>query len=149
MHKHLPSDAETQILPAVTRLTLSVIALICLAGCVTTVEELRRSGIRAQTLAPYEPQAAARCLQRAIDAESGKWNTRVTPLEGGAYEVLARVEPKLDLPARTEGAQMLFEVRPVPGAPNQSSIDAWLAHWGINPTEQRLRDLVANCPRDR
>lgn len=123
--------------------TVCFLALAALAGCAWTPQELRQDGVRVRTETSLEPEAAARCLQRALENQTARHILRTTPLAGGAYEVLVRIEPDPLFPSTFTGAQMLFELRR--NIAQRTTINAWFTRWIDNTTPEGVQGLLRGC----
>ena len=99
----------------------AVLALACLAGCASTPQDLRGTGVRTDHTLTLPVDQAAGCLARNTENNSWLYAATTRPMPGGIFEVIVRMPE-----APIFGAMYLIEVTPA-GTSSKASI------WGPTP----------------
>src|SRR5262245_56743106 len=108
-------------------------AMLLIAGCGATQDELRRDGKRFQTSTVRTPLGAAGCLARNIEAAGGLTTSIAQVGESGSFEVFAR-NPN------SSGVLMSARADPILKGSH-------IAFW-IGPTQPNPERVFANAMKD-
>lgn len=119
--------------------TLLAVLALTLASCASTPADVREQGTRVDASHGMKPQVLARCMQRAVEKQSGLLIVDVRPFGIDGAEVIVRVN------GTYIGTIAVIELTPSRYLTNGTSVVAWISPYEPNEPGSVLRGFLIDC----